>query len=178
MQAKMFYSGQGNIKDVRFGNPNLFTAGRSRLWDFMLEEVKVKPIWGYGANASEEFVLSVTFGTLTHPHNDWLRLLYDYGFVGISVFVFCLVAQVIHLLRRAKNVSGESRILLYAGASSFLPFALLMFTDNILLYAAFFGNLQFAIIGLVYAAQKTQEIDAWLYSKMASTNYKRNTPGA
>jgi O-antigen ligase len=160
MQTKMFYSGQGNIRDLRFANPNLFTAGRSRLWDLMIEEVKLKPIWGHGANASEEFVLSVTWGTLTHPHNDWLRLLYDYGLIGTSVFVFCFVAQVIHLLRRAKNTFGESRILLYAGASSFLPFVLLMFTDNIILYAAFFGNLQFTIIGLVYAAQKTQEIDA------------------
>ncbi len=163
MQRKMFYSGQGTIGEVRFGNPDFFTAGRSRLWDLMIEEIKTKPVWGHGANASEEFVLSVTWGTLTHPHNDWLRLLYDYGLIGASVFAFCMASQVIHLLKRTKKHFGESNILLYAGASSFLPFVLLMFTDNIILYAAFFGNLQFTIIGLVYAAQKTQEIDAWHY---------------
>jgi O-antigen ligase len=163
VQRQMFYSGLGRLEDIRFSNPDFFTAGRSHLWDLMIEEIKMKPVWGHGANASEEFVLAATWGTLTHPHNDWLRLLYDYGFVGASVFAFCLVAQVIHLLKRAKNTFGESKILLYAGASSFLPFVLLMFTDNIILYAAFFGNLQFTILGLVYAAEKTREIDALNY---------------
>ena len=168
MQSKMFYSGSGTLEDMRLSNPDLFTAGRSRLWDLIREEIRVKPVWGHGANASERFVLSVTWGTLTHPHNDWLRLLYDYGFIGTFIFAFCLVWQVIHLLNRAKRTSGESRILLYAGASSFLPFVLLMFTDNIILYAAFFGNLQFAIVGLVYAAQKTQEVDRWVYCQMSA----------
>jgi O-antigen ligase len=175
VQKKMFYSGAGTLQDVRLSNPDFFTTGRSRLWDLMIEEIRIKPVCGYGANASEGFVLSATSGMLTHPHNDWLRLLYDYGVFGTSIFAFCLVAQVIHLLKRAKKTFGESRVLLYAGASSFLPFVVLMFTDNIILYAAFFGNLQFTIIGLVYAAQKTQEIDAWFYSKMAPTNYRRNT---
>jgi O-antigen ligase len=163
IQKKMFYSGTGTLQDVRLSNPDFFTTGRSRLWDLMIEEIKLKPFWGHGGNASEDFVLSVTWGILTHPHNDWLRLLYDYGLVGTSIFVICIVLQVVHLLKRATRTFGESRILLYAGASSFLPFVLLMFTDNIILYAAFFGNLQFTIIGLVYAAQKTQEMDAWHY---------------
>jgi O-antigen ligase len=173
VQRKMFYSGTGTLQDVRLSNPDLFTTGRSRLWDLMIEEIKLKPVWGHGANASEEFVLSVTFGTLTHPHNDWLRLLYDYGLVGASIFVICIVMQVVHLLKRAPKTLGESRVLLYAGASSFLPFVLLMFTDNIILYAAFFGNLQFTIIGLVYAAQKTQEVDAWRYYQISSNTVQR-----
>ena len=172
VQIKMFYSGQGEIRDLKFENPDLFTSGRSRLWDLMIQEIKAKPVWGHGGNASEEFVLSMTWNTLTHPHNDWLRLLYDYGLVGTSVFAFCLITQVIHLLIRAKNTLGESRILLYAGASSFLPFVLLMFTDNIILYAAFFGDLQFTIIGLVYAAQRTQEIDAWQKRGQAPFSYQ------
>jgi O-antigen ligase len=173
-QKKMFYSGQGTMKDVSFENPDFFTAGRSRLWDLMIEEIRQKPLWGHGGNASEEFVLSITWGALTHPHNDWLRLLYDYGLVGTCIFASCLVAQVIHLLKRAKNTFGESKNLLYAGASSFLPFVLLMFTDNIILYAAFFGNLQFTIIGFVYAAQKTQEIDTWYYFHTSPGNGQAN----
>jgi O-antigen ligase len=172
VQRKMFYSGAGTLQDIRFSNPDFFTTGRTRLWDLMIEEIKAKPFWGHGANASEEFVFSVTWRSLTHPHNDWLRLLYDYGFVGASVFAFCLIAQIIHLLKTAKRTFGESRILLYAGASSFLPFVLLMFTDNIILYVSFFGNLQFTILGLVYAAQRTREMDALNYYRRFAT---RNT---
>jgi O-antigen ligase len=175
VQRKMFYSGSGEFQDIRLSNPDFFTTGRSRLWDLLIEEIKIKPIWGHGPNASEEFVLSVSWGTLTHPHNDWLRLLYDYGLIGACIFAFCLVTQVVHLLRRLKNVFGESRILLYAGASSFLPFVLLMFSDNIILYAAFFGNLQFTILGLVYAAERTQRIDAWRYFEMSSSALSRNS---
>ncbi len=175
VQKKMFYSGQGTIKDVWIGNPDLFTAGRSNLWDLMKEEIKVKPAWGHGSNASEEFVLAMTWGTLTHPHNDWLRLLYDYGFVGTSVFVFCMITQILHLLREAKQAPPESRILIFAGASSFLPFVLLMFTDNIILYAAFFGNLQFTMLGLVYAARTTLRVDSRHYYEMLAMRSSVNT---
>jgi O-antigen ligase len=175
VQRKMFYSGAGTLQDIGMSNPNFFSTGRSRLWDLITEEIKIKPLLGHGPNASEEFVLSNTWGMLTHPHNDWLRLLYDYGFLGVSVFVFCLVAQVIQMLRMAKRFAGASRTLAYAGASSFLPFVIFMFTDNIILYAAFFGNLQFTIIGLIYAAQKTQNVDAWYYPKIKFGVDKKNT---
>ena len=177
IQKKMFYSGAGTLQDVRLSNPDFFTTGRSRLWDLMIEEVKLKPVWGHGGNASEDFVLSATWGVLTHPHNDWLRLLYDYGLVGTSIFVICIVMQVVHLLKRAPRAFGESCVLVYAGASSFIPFLLLMFTDNIILYAAFFGNLQFTIIGLVYAAQKTQEVDAWRYYQVSSNTLLQKRQG-
>ena len=34
-----------------------------------------------------------------------------------------------------------------------------MFTDNIVLYAAFYGNLQFVIIGLAYSAEKRARLE-------------------
>ena len=175
VQRKMFYSGQGTINDVRIGNPDLFTAGRSHLWDHLEEEIKIKPVWGHGSNASELFVLSMTWGTLTHPHNDWLRLLYDYGFVGTSVFVFCMIIQILHLLKGSKQALPESRILIFAGASSFLPFVLFMFTDNIILYAAFFGNLQFSMLGMAYAAHKTLQVDSQHYYRTLGMRSPVNT---
>lgn len=63
--------------------------------------------------------------------------------------------QALHAYRMAKCTVSEISLLFYAGASSILLFILFMFTDNILLYAAFFGNLQFAIFGLAYAARAT-----------------------
>ena len=112
-----------------------------------------KRLWlGHGSNASEELVLSITGYSLTHPHNDWLRLEYDYGYIGTGVFILCMLAQVVHAFLMARKSSGESRILFYAGASAFIPFVLIMFTDNIILYAAFFGNLHFTMLGLAYAS--------------------------
>jgi O-antigen ligase len=112
------------------------------------------PWFGHGANASESFVKKLG-GGLTHPHNDWLRLLYDYGYFGTVIFGICVLLQVRHLLKMGKRSFGERRILFFAAATSFISFSLFMFTDNIILYAAFFGNLQFTIMGMAYASFAT-----------------------
>lgn len=151
VQHKMFYSGGGTLAEVHPDNPDLATSGRKALWERLEDEIGQKPYFGHGANASEPFVAMLT-GGLTHPHNDWLRLLYDYGYFGAIIFALCMIAQVLHILKRAKSATGETKVLFYAGASTFLSFALFMFSDNIVLYAAFFGNLQFTILGLAYAA--------------------------
>jgi O-antigen ligase len=157
MQSKMFHSGRGSISDLRLDNPDFQTSGRVGLWEEMEYEIKKEPWLGHGANASEELVQDLT-GGLAHPHNDWLRLRYDYGLLGTGVFIFCMVVQCAHLLLRARRAKGDARILLFAGASSFLPFALMMYTDNIILYASFFGNLQFTLIGMGYSALKGSQL--------------------
>ena len=161
MQQRMFKSGHGSLSDISMENPDFATTGRKLLWDAMTYRIRERPWLGYGANASEPFVSAIA-GGLAHPHNDWLRLLYDYGIVGTAVFAFCLLAQVIHALNMAGKTTGTCRILFYAGASSFVPMVLLMITDNIILYAAFFGNLQFTMLGLAYAAappSRAEEVD-------------------
>jgi O-antigen ligase len=161
-QKKMFYSGQGTMKDLTMNNPDFRTVGRAKLWEMMEEEIKAKPWFGHGANAQEEFIFDYArfYG---QPHNDWLRLLFDYGYLGASIFAFCVLLQTFHAWKRARNTVGGTRILFYAGSSAFLPFVLFMFTDNIILYVSFFGNLQFTILGLAYASLKTSEKDTeWL----------------
>jgi O-antigen ligase len=154
IQQKMFYSGSGTIGDVTLENPDFATGGRTRMWENMQHEIDKMPWFGHGANASEPFVVLLT-GGLAHPHNDWLRLQYDYGYVGTAIFALTVFFQVLHLLKMGRRSSGERRVLFFAGATSFVVFCLFMFTDNIILYAAFFGNLQFTVIGLAYASYNT-----------------------
>lgn len=154
VQRKMFYSGSGTLEDVKWGNDDFATSGRSYMWSKMWERIDEQPLLGYGANASESFINKLARG-LKHPHNDWLRLLFDFGYVGVVIFALSLLMQALHAYRMAKSTVGDISILFYAGASSILSFILFMFTDNILLYAAFFGNLQFMILGLAYAAHAT-----------------------
>lgn len=151
IQEKMFYSGGGTISDIKWNNPDFETSGRSYIWGKMIDGISEAPWFGHGANVSEEYLSAIVPG-LAHPHNDWLRLLYDYGAFGAIIFAFTLIYQFLHLRERAIRSLGNIRILLYAGLSSMLVFCLFMLTDNIILYAAFFGNLQFAILGLAYGA--------------------------
>jgi O-antigen ligase len=161
-QKKMFYSGQGAIKDLALNNPDFRTVGRAKLWEMMEEEIKTKPWLGHGANAQEEFIFCYA-GFYGQPHNDWIRLLFDYGYLGTLIYAFCIILQSYHAWNKVRVTTGGTRMLFYAGASSFLPFVLFMFTDNIILYVSFFGNLHFTILGLAYASLKTSKKDTeWL----------------
>ena len=162
VQEKMFMKGEGTLKDIG-DEKNLATSGRRYMAEVLLLEIANKPWLGHGANASEELILKLSSGQLTHPHNDWLRFLYEYGIVGTALFLLSMILQVRHLLKKARHSEGETRTLFFATASSFLPFALIMFTDNIVLYAAFYGNLQFTIIGLAYAAEKRGRLEKVSY---------------
>ncbi|MCJ7678581.1 MAG: O-antigen ligase family protein [Anaerolineales bacterium] len=151
MQARMFYSGSGTFSDISLQNRNFATSGRSALWPELVEEIKKRPWLGHGANASETYVSTARPG-LAHPHNDWLRLLYDYGVLGTVLFVLTLLTQVFHTLASARRAPDPAHVLFIGAASSFIVLTLFMFTDNIILYAAFFGNLQFAFLGTAYGS--------------------------
>lgn len=165
VQKKMFYSGEGTLSEASFDNPDFRTSGRKNVWDAMKYEINKEPWFGHGANSSESFVSMLT-GGLVHPHNDWLRLLFDYGYFGTIVFGACMALQIYHVLKRARRAAGKTRTLLYAGASAFIVFVLFMFTDNIILYVAFYSNFHFTILGIAYAsynkslAKNNEKIDA------------------
>jgi O-antigen ligase len=167
IQNKMFYSGRGTIQDVKWDNPDFATSGRKVIWELMQREIKRQPWFGHGANASESFVSKIIPG-LSHPHNDWLRLQFDYGYIGTVLFGLCLLIQLIHALLFARRSTGNTKLLFQAGASSIVIFVLIMFTDNIILYVAFFGNLQFTILGLAYASYVRQQKEKEDSTKIAS----------
>lgn len=150
MQNKMFISGEGDIWELSVDNENIQTTGRAAINAGLKAEVAQAPWLGHGANASEEYIIEAT-EILRHPHNDWLRFAYDYGYLGVAFFLLGVIGQFSHALMRGFRAMGEERVLYLTGACSLVVQALLMLTDNVVLYAAFFGNLQFAILGLAYA---------------------------
>ena len=161
IQSKMFFSGHGSIQEAAQGvasmlagdeaaNDDFATSGRIVINQVLVPRIEEAYWFGHGANTTE--AISLAIADLPHPHNDWLRLRYEYGTVGMLAFFFTLIAQMIHGLRLARRLRIDLAVFLYAGAGAFLPMALFMFSDNVILYAAWFGNLQFAMLGLGYAA--------------------------
>lgn len=153
VQRKMFYSGRGELTDLSFDNPNMRTTGRVFMWDQMKLEMEKSPWLGFGLNAQEVFLFRL-FGFQGQPHNDWLRLRFDFGWLGTIVFGLCMLMQLCHAWWTAKHCHGPSRILLFTGAMAFIYFSLLMISDNIIIYASFFGNLHFTFLGLGYSLAK------------------------
>jgi O-antigen ligase len=168
IQNKMFYSGQGTVSDAVTGVLDLLkgeepasldfaTSGRRYIHQALIDGLDEAYWLGHGANTSE--AISLAFSEATHPHNDWLRLRYEYGLLGMLLFALTMLGQVGHALWRSRRMPPDAAIFLWVGAGAFLPMALFMFSDNVILYAAWFGNLQFAMLGLGYAALQVSE--AW-----------------
>ncbi len=163
VQNKMFYSGQGTLEEATQGVVDMLTgsnketnsfatSGRQAMNKALLPGIQEAYWLGHGANTTEE--ISLTIAGVAHPHNDWLRLQYEYGTWGLLLFAISLLGQALHALRRARRLAGAKAVFLYAGASAFIPMALYMFSDNVILYAAWFGNLQFAMLGIGYATTR------------------------
>ena len=149
VQTDMFYSGHGTISDLYWGNPDLKTSGRSAMWDVLLEGAREHPYLGHGMNASRIALLEHGF-TLYLPHNDWLKIWYDFGMTGVVGYLLTMSIQGYLLVRIARRHEGPVRLLAYAAGTTFIPYAMIMLTDNVILYVQFFGNIQFALIGLIY----------------------------
>jgi O-antigen ligase len=150
VQAKMFSSGRGTVSDVLEGN--VTSSGRFPLWEEFGRRIHEALGFGHGAGAGEQLAIQLTSGQIKYPHNDWLLTLYDYGLLGTLVYAGSLIIAARHALRHARRAPDPYiRVLLFSGASAFIPFALMMITDNIMVYASFFGNLQFLLLGAAYA---------------------------
>jgi len=155
MQQRMFYSGSGEITDLRYDNPNLRTTGRISFYDILWTGFQNSPILGNGFNSYRS-----TFAKLgmadTLPHNDWLKLMHDIGIVGAGLYLLTMIIQTLHLFRIARFSNGVQQMLAYGAASAFVPYALIMMTDNVILYVQYFGNLHFALIGIIYGAIRAE----------------------
>ena len=155
IQQRMFYSGQGELTDLYLDNPNLATSGRSFMWDILWPGVEENPWLGNGFNMHRKTLIN--YGSILYlPHNDWLKLLYDMGIVGAGIYLIIMVLQMLSLIKIARWSSGANRLLAYGAATAFVPYALIMLTDNVILYVQFFGNLHFALIGIIYGALRRE----------------------
>lgn len=151
MQQRMFFSGVGGLNDLYLGNPNLVTSGRSVMWNILWDGVEREPWFGNGWNFHR--VTLPLSGIPTYlPHNDWLKLLYDIGLMGASLYLFTMILQTFNLVGIARQSTGAHQMLAYGVATAFIPYAIIMLTDNVVLYVQYLGNLHFAIIGIVYGA--------------------------
>lgn len=169
IQSKMFFSGQGTLLDAVSGVVDMYsgqnvvsgdfaTSGRKAMNDALVAGLDQAYWFGYGANTTEAISLSIA--GVTHPHNDWLRVRYEYGLFGMLIFAMTLLVQMLHALWRSRRLrTSGAAIFLYVGAGAFIPMAIFMSSDNVMLYVAWFGNLHFAMLGLGYSALRSARRD-------------------
>ena len=87
------------------------------LWDTLMG--RSLPTWLFGAGPGSADAFVTAKSSITNPHNDWLKILYDYGAVGFFAF---------HAILYRTFFEHRFGLLLY------LYSAVVMMTDNILIY--------------------------------------------
>ncbi len=152
IDQKMSKSGEGLMYIVQ--NPGeLHTSGRAELWPMLLEEAWKHPFLGGGGSSSEVYISAYGIsGHGGHPHNEYIRVFFDFGIVGLVLLGFPVIYTIIVSWRSIRNSRSEPErdgwIISCGGMISMLIISL---TDNVLLYTAFFGNLLFFIIGASFS---------------------------
>nr|WP_316643910.1 O-antigen ligase family protein [uncultured Roseateles sp.] len=116
------------------GNSNdQLTAGRVVGWQKLAPEVLKSPLWGrgLGSTAWSDFVKSGQYRA-THPHNMYLAMLMDLGFLGFAALMFWYY-KIIHAQRalsRRETLSPLMRRFMSGSAASLIGVLVLCVTNG------------------------------------------------
>jgi O-antigen ligase len=135
----------GGDQALTIGGLAVSTQGRDRIWAVVTETLG--GVFGHGPGASREAVAAVIPGQ-REPHNEFLRTLYDTGWIGLALFIFALLALLLGAMRRTRRAQGlEAKAPHIGAALAVLAFAAMAITDNPLAYTFVMAPLA-VVIGL------------------------------
>lgn len=106
------------------------TSGRDTLWG-MTEDSWVTSPWFGNGPGSAQALISAAFRGIAHPHNEYLRILHDFGVVGLVLFAagaLWLLAAVAHRALRYDRWEH------WAAFLALLAILLTAWTDNPFIY--------------------------------------------
>jgi hypothetical protein len=156
VQENLFKEGHGTLADLFSFDPHIVnTSGRLVAWPEFLKGIENR--WtGDGATSSAEFGYGM-FRGWTHPHNEFIRILFDYGIIGFILLSIPALWTLIVLYKKAivyRDIP-QMRWIYSVCVNGFFAMLLLGITGNVLMYISYIGNALFAVIGCTYAMENT-----------------------
>lgn len=134
--SRLFF---GGISNASFENINF--NGRKYLWELLFNNMKSTGdnIFGMGLGESISLLMEKAQGVGIQPHNDFIRIYHDLGFLGLSLFLLLLLYMITKLLvfifkYNEKDACDEYVLSLCL----MLSLLLVMLTDNAYIYPFFF----------------------------------------
>jgi O-antigen ligase len=150
---------------LKVGDISINGSGRAAFWRTTLESWSEAPVWGKGAGSSEGLIESV-FITVGHPHNDYLRILHDYGIIGETLWIVAistLLVCVWRTWRRADVARQKERAPLLVALLMLVAFALSMTAENVMVIAFVTAPVGL-VVGSALGAARARRIFAQLRS--------------
>jgi len=154
-QAHFFESGQGSIDQLLSGNFKDY--GRFTVWNSVWNQACRHPVLGGGVGSSFDFVPGLfDEGEEKFIHNDYLRMFFEFGAVGMVLFATAVVWQLISLYRATQSSGGELRSTFAAAWMGLVAMLISCYTDNTITHHLFYMNPMFALIGAAYGVASSE----------------------
>jgi O-antigen ligase len=117
------------------GDLQINTSGRGNIWALVVDSIGQHFWIGAGTGHAQELVTEAFSGLITHPHNEFLRILDDTGVVGLTLWSMPFL---IYLFRLARLVSRSSnqidRVFSFSAFLALIGFLAGCATDNLSVY--------------------------------------------
>ena len=134
-----FFAAEFNV--IQIGGIAVSTSGRSNVWPAVIASGRRHPIVGQGWGSSQQVTASLWGPTeIGHPHNDYLRVWHDAGWIGIALFALALAVPAGALFRGARahlrdRHSPPHGAMALAGLLALSGILLAAITDNAIVYS-------------------------------------------
>jgi len=151
VQQQLFAGGRGGVSDLFDGGVS--GTGRFYAWSLILAEAQEHPILGAGVNSSYDFVPTV-WVSMTAPHNDYLRIGFEFGLVGLGIFLLVMTWQLVDLTRWIRRSHGSVRRAFTVSFLGLVVFLIAACTDNPLGYNIGLGCPIFALMGAAHGVSR------------------------
>lgn len=144
--------------NISFESLNL--SGRNILWAAVINHSFDSIYFGHGHGAATNYLLDLKIlgGKRDYQvHNDYIRIYYNFGLIGLSIFLY-LLFRIYKKIKFCSHFGFQENVLSQISLSYFIGFLMLMFTDNIILYYFYFYFfLIFFFYMFTYSIQKEEE---------------------
>lgn len=115
------------------GGMEFNTSGRAEIWAIVLRSIQRGNAWlGQGPGTAEEVLKS--YGINDHPHNDYLRIAHDFGYVGLILFAVGYLWLLGRSLRAASLSPDDRASVHWSSVLALAAIAVAAVTDNVLVY--------------------------------------------
>ena len=130
--ADRFFTGDTSIQ---VGGVAVNASGRLNIWAQVIDSAWTAPIVGQGLGSS--MGVASVFAEIGHPHNDYLRVWHDLGFIGLMLFALAFASLLAILIRktvRTLNRTEPAGAICLAALLALTGVLMACATDNAIIY--------------------------------------------
>jgi O-antigen ligase len=130
--AERLFSGDTSI---HVGGVAVNASGRMNIWSTVIESAWTSPVVGQGLGSS--MGIASTLDEIAHPHNDYLRVWHDLGFIGLTLFAIAfgwLFAVLMRKTTRTLNRTEPAGTICLAALLALSGVLIACATDNAIIY--------------------------------------------